>query len=122
MQLSAAQAPVEERGVYWAPYSKGGLPVLYSVKANGDRLQGIILQPSSSADEAIAFLWKQLNERDPVPVLRLVKDDDALTPPRISIHDIVDGFTWTRMQHDAKLRARVIQRVKEIEKERQQNA
>lgn len=118
MQRDAARAAVEPRGVYWAPYTKNGRPVLYAIKSNGDELRPrLVLQPTTSPDDAVDYLWRLLDSIDPPrPKLKLVVDTPQ--PQRFTIHDFVDGVTWTRMQYDAQLRARILRQFKELEKQR----
>lgn len=121
MQRRAAQAVVEVRGVYWAPYTKNGRPVLYAIKSDGDELRPrLVLQPNTPPDLAVEYLWRLLDQQDPPrPTLKLVTESPH--PEPINIHDIIDGTTWTRMQYDSQLRMRVLRHVRELEQARRQH-
>jgi hypothetical protein len=84
---SAAESSVEERGVYWANYRRHGCPVLIAVDSRGERVKAVYVLPTSDPDEAIAFLWRYLDEHDPLPKLELVRDPyepfDGPPPKRI---------------------------------------
>lgn len=118
MQRTVSRASTEERGVYWAPYTKQGLPVLYAVKSNGERLDpGLILMPDSSADDAIDYLWRQLDKQDPIRKLELVKSESR-PPAPLDVHAAIDGTTWARMQHSPKMKHRVRKYMEYLESRR----
>lgn len=106
----AATRIVEERGVYWEPYLKHGRRVLYAVKSDGERLRGLVLLDDTDEDDAIEFLWRNLDAEDPVPKLELVRDE----PPHLIdlVHRYVDSVTFERLRHDHRLRDRVFARVR----------
>ena len=71
-----AAAVVEERGVYWARYRKGGRPICYAVDSRGEIVKRFVVTHDSLAQAAIDALWDYLDAVDPVPQLRLVKSID----------------------------------------------
>lgn len=74
-----AESSTEPRGVYWARFRKNGLPVLYAVTSAGDVLRSIAVEPHWDRDEVVAFLWKQLDEKNPLPTL--VRDAPTISRP-----------------------------------------
>ena len=86
--MSSLPNPKLPRGVYRAPYSIDGFPVLYAVTSQGERLKKIIvLRAGVSEERAVAWFEELLDRVDPPrPALRL--EPRSALPKQISIEEI----------------------------------
>jgi hypothetical protein len=71
MDHPAGPIELAERGVYWARYTKLGMPIAYAVASNSDVVRRLIVKDRSRADEVLESLWNYLEAVDGKPMLRL---------------------------------------------------
>jgi hypothetical protein len=105
VQRIAAAESILERGVYRAPYLVDGVEVLIAVDSRGVARKHVKLKAGVSESRATDWLRGLLDRVDPLPQLRLVRDD----PPsrKFDLRNSLDTLTEERMKRDPRFRARV---------------
>jgi hypothetical protein len=78
---SVASESVDERGVYWAKYLIKGRRVALAVDRCGNVVRSLVMRPEWVEEAVIAYLWRKLEELDPVPRIALVRDATRPAPP-----------------------------------------
>lgn len=74
--------PPFARGVYRSRVrSREGYPVMFAVDSRGRPAGKVVIDRLTTPDKAERLLWARLDEIDPAPSLKLVKDTPEGTPP-----------------------------------------
>lgn len=69
--------PLAARGVYAQPFTKGGRREFIAVDSRGEQVASRLIRSSVDPDSAIAELWEELEQADPIP--------SHLTPPSLRL-------------------------------------
>jgi hypothetical protein len=77
--MSSDAFPIAERGVYCQPYTIRGRREYFAVDSRGEHVAARLVREGRDPAQAIAELWDELNEFDPIsphalpPSLRVVR-------------------------------------------------
>lgn len=87
MQLTRQTDPTDyvERGVYRATFrSKRGRPIMLAIGRDQCVVAWKILRPGLDPELVGQWLWQQLDLKDPLPRIALVRDDEVADPSDVT--------------------------------------
>jgi hypothetical protein len=105
VQKIAVTESVLNRGVYRVPYLVDGAEVLIAVDSCGVARKHVKLRAGVTEERATDWLRNLLDRIDPLPQLRLVRDDQPSR--KFDLRNALDTLTEERMKRDPRFRARV---------------